>query len=593
MKRRRVWMRLWREIKGYRWATLLIILLEVLGVPLVLATPLPLAFAVDCAINNDPVPSWLDSILPSAATSSTTAIAITAALMTLAIALLNHVRGVSKWLLSVWTGERLMLRFRTRMFEHAQRVSLAYHDEQGTSDSTYRIQYDAASIQHLATEALTPVVTAVLTLVGMLYITARIDAVMALAAVSVIPVLVITARFYQHRLRTRWMYVKGAESGTMAIITEALGALRVVKAFGNEDRETLRYESLARTTMRNQIRVALLESTMWFVIGMVLALASAAVLYLGVERVNSGELTLGAMLVAVAYVASITAPLETLARHSGDLQGSLAGAERAFTLLDEPHEVVERPHALPLARARGLIEFDRVTFHYPSTRGGISAVSGRVAPGSRVGVSGATGSGKSTIISLMCRFYDVDEGAIRIDDVDIRDYRLADLRNQFAIVLQEPVLFSTSIAENIRYAEPRASFDAIQAAAMAANAHEFIERLPDGYDTVVGERGFTLSGGQRQRISIARAFLKDAPILILDEPTSSVDTHTEAQIVRAIDQLVRGRTTFLISHRESLLEACDGVLVVSNGTVSMRPRPANGRHAHSTLVTEHASGGIR
>jgi ATP-binding cassette subfamily B protein len=570
LKRRQVWFRLWREIRGYRWAAGLLLFLELLGVPLALLAPLPLAFAVDSAINNEPVPSWLDAFLPPAATSSPTAIAVTAALLTVLIALVNHIRGVAKWLLSVWTGEQLMLRLRTRMFGHAQRMSLAYHDSQGTSDSTYRIQYDASSIQHLATEAVTPVITAVLTLVGMIYVTSRIDGVLALAALGVIPVLVFTARAYQHRLRDRWMEVKGAESTTMAIVNEALGALRVVKAFGAEYREERRYETFARTTMKNQVRVAILESSMWFVIGMALTLASAAVLYLGVVRVNSGALTLGAMLVAIAYVASITGPLETLASHSGDLQGSLAGAERAFTLLDEPHEVVERRHALRLDRAIGTIEFDHVTFTYPSTGGGLRDVTFRIEAGARVGVSGVTGSGKSTMISLLCRYYDVDDGSIRIDGIDIRDYKLADLRNQFAVVLQEPLLFSTTIAENIRYAKPSASGVAIQAAAAAADADEFIQRLPNGYDTVIGERGFTLSGGQRQRISIARAFLKDAPIAILDEPTSSVDVVTEARIIRAIDHLVDGRTTFLISHRQRMLDACDLILDVTVGVVTRR-----------------------
>jgi ATP-binding cassette subfamily B protein len=277
------------------------------------------------------------------------------------------------------------------------------------------------------------------------------------------------------------------------------------------------------------------------------------------------------MLIVVTYAAMISGPLESLSRHVGDLQASLASAERAYELLDQPDDVPERPDARPIVRLTGKVEFDHVSFHYSGTGGGVDDVSFQIAPGACVGVSGATGAGKTTLMSLLTRFYDPTSGRVLIDDVDIREFRVADLRNQFAIVLQEPVLFSTTIGDNIAYAAPHATLADVELAARAAEAHDFIMALPDGYDTVLGERGYTLSGGQRQRLSIARAFLKDAPMLVLDEPTSAVDIGTEERIMTAVRRLVSARTTFIISHRPTILEMCNPVLHVVGGRVCSDP----------------------
>jgi ATP-binding cassette subfamily B protein len=291
----------------------------------------------------------------------------------------------------------------------------------------------------------------------------------------------------------------------------------------------------------------------------------AAVLFLGVRGVQNGTLSLGELLVILAYVRHLYEPVKTLSQSTTSVQSQLASAQRAFEIIDELPEVAERPDARPIERAAGAIAFRHVSFRYSSSAPVLHDVSFDVAPGMRIGVAGPTGAGKSTLISLLTRLYDPASGQILLDDTDIRDYRLADLRKQFAIVLQEPVLFSTSIAENIAYGSPDVSATAIVEAARAANAHDFILRLQDGYDTLVGERGMRLSGGERQRIALARAFLKDAPILILDEPTSSVDIRTEAAIMEAMSRLMRGRTTFMIAHRVSTLEACDLLLVLDHG----------------------------
>ena len=302
----------------------------------------------------------------------------------------------------------------------------------------------------------------------------------------------------------------------------------------------------------------------------VMSAASALTLSIGVIHVRAGSLTLGNLLLAMGYLGRLYDPLRTMSKRTQQLQSALAGAERAFAVLDEVPDVRDRPNARPMARAAGAIEFRNVWFGYSREHPVLRDVSFRVPPGARVGIAGATGAGKTTLLTLLTRFYDPNSGQILIDGIDLRDLKLVDLRNQFAILHQDSVLFSATIAENILYARPGARQEDIETAARAANAHDFITKLPDGYDTLVGERGMRLSGGERQRVALARAFLKNAPVLLLDEPTSAVDVKTEAVIIEALDRLMVGRTTFMIAHRLSTLEGCDILLEVADGRVTIR-----------------------
>ena len=343
--------------------------------------------------------------------------------------------------------------------------------------------------------------------------------------------------------------------------------MRVVKAYGQEDREHGRFLHRSREGLWARLRVIVGESAFNLAVGLTIALGTAAVLYVGATHVQAGILTFGQLLLVMAYLAQLYQPLQTLGQQVTKLQGGLTSAERAYALLDEASDVVERPDAWALVRTRGTVEFDNVSFSYDGITSVLNNISFRVPAGARVGIKGRTGSGKSTLMNLLMRFYDPAAGRILLDDVDLRDFRLADLRDQFAIVLQDPLLLSSSIEENIAYARPNASEQEIIEAARAANADEFIRDLPQGYATQVGERGLRLSGGQRQRIALARAFLKNAPILILDEPTSSVDVKTEAMIMEAMDRLMKNRTTFMIAHRLSTLRDCDVLLMVDNGSL--------------------------
>src|SRR5215212_5840663 len=559
--------------------------LGLLSTPLALLTPLPLKIAVDSVVGSHPLPGFLEALMPEAAARSGGAVLALVAGLVVAVALLNELTELASSVLQTYAGEKLVLGFRERLFRHAQRLSLLYHDSRGTSDAAYRIQYDAPAIQWIITSSLPSLATAVVMLVGMVYVTFRIDWQLALIALAVSPALFLASWAYGRRLRKRWHKVYRLDSSALSVAQEVLGVLRVVKAFGQEEREGERFVRRSSETMRERLRVAFVEGGFALLVGLTTAVGTAAVLFVGVRHVLAGTLTLGELLLVMSYLSQLYTPLNTVSQGGATLQSSLASAERAFSLLDEEPDVVEKPNAHPLARASGAVAFRGVSFAYREGRPVLRDVSFEIAPGTRLGISGTTGAGKTTLVSLLTRFYDPTAGQILLEGIDVRDYKLADLRGQFAIVLQEPVLFSTSIAENIAYARPGASEEEVVEAAKAANAHEFIVGLPQGYETRVGERGMSLSGGERQRIALARAFLKDAPILILDEPTSSVDAQTEAAIMEAMERLMSGRTTFMIAHRLSTLANCDARLQIEDGRVV-----AFERYALSAAVGENAAG---
>jgi ATP-binding cassette, subfamily B, bacterial len=560
--------RLLREARPYWRHIAVIFVISMLAAPLTLLTPVPLKIAVDSVLGSHPVPGFLDALLPAGATRSDTAILVVVAAMFVLVAVLTQMQDLGSTLLKTYTGERLVLRFRSKLFQHIQRLSLAYHDRIGTADSTYRIQYDAMSLQYVAVESVISLITAVSTLGAMLYVTYRIDRELALVALVVSPPILLVAKTFRPRMRAVSREVKKLESGALSVVQEVLTGLRVVKAFGQEDREQERFAGRFGEGMRARIRLVLIEGAYSLLIGGTIAAGGAVVLFVGVRHVQSGTLTLGDLLLVMGYLTQLYAPLKTMARKAGSLQNYLASAERAFGILDETPEVSERAEARSIDRASGAIEFRDVSFAYDPERPVLENVSFVVEPGQRVGIAGPSGAGKTTLMNVLCRFYDPTSGQILLDGVDLRDCNVADLRKQFGIVLQEPVLFSTSIAENIAYARPSASYDDIREAARSAGADDFILSLPEGYATLVGERGMRLSGGERQRISLARAFLKDAPILILDEPTSSVDVATETLIMEAMDRLMSGRTSFMIAHRLGTLELCERRLEIDHGRLS-------------------------
>lgn len=537
--------------------------LSIVSLPLTLLYPLPLKVVVDSVLGSEPLPRWLVRWVPllrARGASLEAAIEIL-----LGIALLVSLQSLAAWWLQTYTGEKLVWDFRARLLNHVQRLPLMFHDRYGATDSVYRIQHDAPSIQYVTIQGLVPLMTALFTLVAMIVVTARMDLVLALIALTITPALFLLSLGCSRIVRKRSETIKNLDSSALAVIQEVIGSIRVIKAFGQENREHDRFVRRSVKRMSQQVRLSIQQAVFNVLIGLTIAIGTAAALYFGVRHVRAGTLTVGSLLMIMAYIAQIYHPLQTLTGKVTDLQVWLASLDRTFALLDQQPEIAERPGAQRLVAATGGFEFRNVSFAYDESGRGLEDLAFRIPAGTRVGIVGATGAGKTTLLNLLMRFYDPTSGVVLLDGQDIREYRIADLRKQYAVVLQEPVLFAASIAENIAYGKPDASDEEIIAAARAAASHEFILNLPEGYDTQVGERGSRLSGGERQRISLARAFLRNSPILILDEPTSSVDVHTEAAIMEATERLISGRTTFMIAHRLNTLKSCDLILVLEQG----------------------------
>jgi ATP-binding cassette subfamily B protein len=569
-----IYLRLARLTKAY-WPHIAgILLLEILSTFLTLLIPVPLKIAVDSLLQGAPVPPYFSRILPAPGPDPRPLL-IGVCVLSLLITLLNQLQSLFSDLLTTYSGENLTLSLRSRLFKQAQRLSLTYHTEKGTADALYRIQSDATAIQWIIIEGLIPFVSSTFALLSMLYVILRLDAKIGMVALVVSPLLFLLSRTARPLLRGMSREVKRQESLALGIVQEVLGILGVVKAFVQEDRERKRYANQAQRCVRGRVKISFIEGGIGLAINLVMAAGMGLVLYIGVEDVLAKKLELGSLLLILNYVSKLYTPLKTLSRKIVSLQSQFASMERVFSFLDLPADTPERADALPLRRSSGPLVFENVAFAYEAERPVLRGVSFEAKPGDRIGVLGSTGSGKTTMTQLMLRFADPIEGRILLDGMDLRDFKLDDLRNQFAVVFQETVLFAASFAENIAYGRPDAHREEIEEAAKAANIHEFILQSPEGYDTIVGERGLKLSGGERQRVGLARAFLKDAPILILDEPTSAIDVQTEAQIMEAIERLMHGRMTFIIAHRLNTLSACDLLLVLQEGGVEVVRHPAD------------------
>ena len=570
-----VYRRVLTEARPYWPHLILALLIGLLSIPAALLLPLPLKIELDSVLGSHPLPAFLSYVVPPAVQHSIY-LPLIPALLFVIFALANQAQTFAAGLLYTSITEKLILHVRAKFLLHVQQLSLSYHDVKGSSDSIYRLQYDINIVVYYLVGNVVPLVTAAFTVVGMCYVTARINVQLMFIAIAISPALLLASYYFQSRVHEPWRESKRLENSAIGVVHETLGALRVVKAFGRERGEQERFIKRSGKGIAARMWVSLAVNIYHAVVAVVIALGTAAALYVGARQVQAGLMTVGGFVMVMAYLAQLYAPLQTITQKIADLQTGFVSAERVFSVLDEPPEVIEKPHAKVLQRAQGSVIFDQVSFGYDSHRSVLKNVSFQIEPGTSVGIVGQTGTGKTTLVSLLVRFYDPQEGRIFLDGVDIRDYKVADLRDQFGFVLQESVLFSATIAENIAYGRPGAAETEIVEAAKAANADAFILKLRDGYKTIVGERGSTLSGGERQRIALARAFLKNAPIIILDEPTSSVDVDTEAAILEATQRLIRGRTALIIAHRSSTLTNCDLIMKVDDGQVYLLRRKPSG-----------------
>jgi ATP-binding cassette, subfamily B, bacterial len=471
------------------------------------------------------------------------------------------------------TGQRMVYDLRYKLFEHLQALGLHHHITTSTGDAVYRVDVDAYAIENLVMSGLFPLATSVAALTVMFAILMKLDLTVALLSLTVVPFLFLCLRYYTSTLVAREERVKELESKLVERLYETFSAMRLVKSFAREPFEARRYAAAGDRTMSARIELTWQQSVFSVVVSTITILGTALVLIVGGVHVMRGQMTIGDLTVVIAYLGAVYGPLSAIAHTTGHLQSALAGAKRARAIFALMPETFDAPDAVDASRVKGELRFEDVGFSYPDGTEVLHDISFEAKPGQTLALVGLTGAGKTTLVSLIPRFYDATTGRVTIDGVDVRQYKVRALRERIAIVLQDPVLFSGTIADNLRYGRLDATDQEIEQAARAAHAHEFISRLPRGYQTEIAEAGGGLSGGERQRLSVARAILKGAPILILDEPTSSLDAISEEIVFAALKRLRAGRTTIVIAHRLSTVRDADQILVLDGGKIA-----AHGRH---------------
>lgn len=553
-----------KYLRPYRKLLALSIFMLVVGAILALAEPWPLAIIVDSVLGNHGPPSILRPIFGSNP-DPYTLLAFLVGFGFLQVVFSHGLIVVNDYV-NAKLEQNMVLDLRSDLVAHCQRLSLTFHDSQYTGQLMSRINLQAASLGAVVM-AFPPLAQSGLTLIGMLTIALFIDWQVTLVSMAAVPFIYYSLGVYGTRIVPRIRRVQGLEWTSLNIVFEMMSMLRVVVSFGREKHEHRRFRDQGQTAVDARVRLTVLQTLFSLGVSTATALGTGLVLGFGAYHVLQGKITVGELLVLMTYIASVYQPLEAISTTLGELNQHFVYLKASLSLLDTEAEVREDPHAVDIGRSTGHMTFQDVSFSYAGRVDTLRNISFDAPAGSKIAIVGPTGAGKTTLASLLVRFYDPEEGAISIDGVDIRRLTLSCLRDQISLVLQEPLLFGGTISDNIRYGRLDATRDEIVEAAKAANAHDFISKLPNAYETALGEGGAQLSGGERQRICVARAFIKDAPILVLDEPTSSIDSKTETVILDALDDLMVGRTSFMIAHRLSTIRTADLILVVNEGEV--------------------------
>jgi ABC-type multidrug transport system fused ATPase/permease subunit len=543
-----------------------IVVLSLLEIGLAALAPWPLKAVVDNVLGGHPLPPFLAG--PAAFLSGGSATVLLAVIVGagLLLQILSEVVLMAHTQVQVSTAQRIVYDLRRSLLAHLQALSLRHHVAARTADGVYRLETDAYCINDLVIGGVFPLAMAAIKLAVMFVILVRLDLTLALLSLVVVPFLWVALRYYSRKMVDRAERVKALESSLVERMYEILSSIKVVKSFARERHELIRFGAVGDDTMRARLRLTWQESLFSVVVSAITLSGTALVLGVGGLHVLQGTLTVGSLLVVIAYLAAVYTPLSSIAHTTGSLQQAVVSARRVrhtMALTPEPFDV---PGARDAGHITGDIRFEQVGFGY-GDRTILEDVSFSARPGELVALVGLTGAGKTTLASLLPRFFEATAGRITIDGVDVRDYDLRSLRERIALVPQDPVLFAGSIADNIRYGRLEATQADVEAAARAAHVHAFVQRLPNGYDSLVAEAGATLSGGERQRLGIARALLKVAPILILDEPTSSLDAISEEIVFDALRRLRAGRTTLVIAHRLSTIRDAARILVLHDGRV--------------------------
>ena len=565
-----IYRRVLKYYRGFLGRSLVAMALSFAAIGLNLLKPWPFKIIVDQILTGHreivQFGPWFAGKIQTGALNAAPAIALLCLAMVV-IQLIWSLLNLASNYMFVKIGLESLLRLRTELYAYLQRLSLKFHDTRRSADSSFRVAYDSQSIQTIYNKGFTNIVSSGVTLIGTFAIMLRLDWQLTLLSLAIVPLLIGTIYLFASRIRTESTMIQEQESALLTQTQEGLSSIRMVHAFGREEFEVSQFHRQAHGSLQANLRLTMTNVKSGLAISTLIMIGTAAMYYLGSLHVMAGTLTLGSLLVFVAYVVMLYQPLESLTYTAWAMEGATAGARRCFEVLDRPDDVVDLPDAVAITKTDGAISFQNASFGYNSTREILSNVNLEIAPNQIVALVGGTGAGKSTLLSLVPRFYDPTAGRVALDSRDIREITKKSLREQIAIVLQDTLLFSTSVRENIAYGRSDATDAEIREAARRAQADDFISKLPNGYENQVGERGGHLSVGQRQRIGIARAFLKNAPILLLDEPTSALDPTTESAIMETIKELMRGRTTIIITHRIATIHGVDQIVVLENGRV--------------------------
>jgi ABC-type multidrug transport system fused ATPase/permease subunit len=552
-------------VRPYRGWLLVVLAAMLVQTLMSLAGPWPLKIVLDNAVGKHPAPGWLAGLLGPDLVGSRMAIAAAAAVGAILIAAIGAAASYVDNYFTESVGQWVANDLRVRVYHHLDHLSLAYYDKTQTGNLLSTITDDIATIQSFASSSTLGIFVDLLTIVGMLGLMFWLNWDFALIAVAVTPFLLLFVMRFKKAVKKATHEVRKRQANIVTVVQEGLESMKVVKAFGRQDLEEKHLADASRASVDAALKARKIKSLLSPVVTVVVSLCTGFVLYRGASLVLSGTMTIGELTVFLSYLNKFFKPVQDLAKMTNTIAQAAVGVDRVKTILDADVVLPEREDAHEEGPGAGEIVFENVAFAYDKDAPVLKDVSFAIQPGQLVGIVGPTGGGKSTVVSLIPRFYDPTGGRVTIDGVDLRDYRLHSVRSRIGFVLQDTTLFRGTVRENIAYGRPDATDEEIVAAAKLANAHEFISKMPRGYDTPVGERGATLSGGQRQRIGIARALIRDSKILILDEPTAALDTESEKLVVEALERLMKGRTAITIAHRLSTIRNCDKIIVLKDG----------------------------
>jgi ATP-binding cassette subfamily B protein/subfamily B ATP-binding cassette protein MsbA len=556
--------------RPFVWPTVIGTIAMLTAVGLNLLTPWPFKYIIDGVLPSDhnaAAASAREQIATWFPGQSAGAVIAWLCIALVVIKLLWGVVNLVSNYLFIRTGLHAMLKLRTELYSCLQSLPLKFHDSRRSADSSFRVAYDSQSIQTIYNKGFATVLGSLVMLVGAITLMIGIDWKLTLASLAVLPFVFVAIRFYAERIRHESTDIQERESDVLAVTQEGLSSIRLVHAFGREHFEVKQFFSRANQSLQANLRLNVTSVTSALVIGTLMTAGTALMYYVGSMQVLSGELSIGDLWLFSAYLLMLYQPIEQLSYTAWALEGAAAGMLRCLEVLDREPETRDEPGAVPLTAVKGEVEFSHVGFSYGSDRVILKDINLKIAAGETVAFVGGTGAGKSTLMSLLLRFYEPNTGKVLVDGHDIRHATRKSLRSHVGMVLQETLLFSTTVRENIAYGRPDASNEDVIEAAKQAQAYDFIMQMPQGFDSLVGERGGHLSVGQRQRIGIARAFLKNAPILLLDEPTSALDPTTEAAIMETIEALMRGRTTLIVTHRLATVHQIGKIAVLKNGNI--------------------------